>query len=87
MSWSSICQADQYRGRWVALDHVRYDQMTSVPLEAEVVDTDEDLAELCARMRESDRTSCAILFCDDEALGAPSVRRPSSSPPPPRVHH
>jgi len=46
MGWREICRADEYRGRWVALDNVRYDPMTSRPLEAEVVDADEDLADL-----------------------------------------
>ena len=50
MMWSEICQSEQYRGRWVALDNVRYDPMTSQPLEAEIVDADEDLGDLCARM-------------------------------------
>jgi hypothetical protein len=64
MGWREICHHDLYRGRWVALDNVRYDPMTSLPLEAEVVDADEDLADLCSRMRAADRTACAILHCD-----------------------
>ena len=85
MTWPDICRSEQYRGRWVALDNVRYDQGTSQPLEADVVDADEDLADLCARMRASDRTSCAILFVDEEAATLQSVRRPS--PMPPRAAH
>ena len=37
-------------------------------MEGDVVDTDEDLAELCRRMREADKTHCAILFCEDEVF-------------------
>lgn len=81
MEWRSIARSDQYRGRWVALDNVRYNPVTSQPIEGEVVDVDEDLAELCARMRASDRTSCAILFCeDDEGLAPATVRRPALHP-------
>ena len=87
MMWPHICQSDQFAGRWVALDNVRYDPSTAQPLEADVVDVDEDLGELCARMRESARTSCAILFCDEDSLAAPVNTRPSQIPPPRAVHH
>ena len=66
MTWPDMVRSGQYRGRWVALDNVRYNPATSRPVEADVVDADEDLSDLCARMRESDRTSCAILFCANE---------------------
>lgn len=84
MLWTDMCQCHQFQGRWVALDNVRYDPVTSHPIEADIVDADEDLADLCGRMRESDRTSCAILFCDDE-VRASSGRL--SSPPPRAMHH
>jgi len=79
MAWWELCRLDEYRGHWVALDNVRYDPVTAQPIEGEVVDADEDLADLCARMRSTDRTACAILHCDEEAsaLGA-------SAPPPRR---
>lgn len=83
MAWPDICRADQFRGRWVALDNVRYLAGSTKPAEADVVDADEDLADLCARMRESDRTSCAILFCSEDACAMPTVRRPSPLPPRP----
>lgn len=80
MGWREICHHELYRGRWVALDNVRYDPMTSLPLEAEVVDADEDLADLCARMRAADRTACAILHCDDDdGYRAPMPVRPWTS--------
>lgn len=68
LTWREICRSNAFRGRWVALDHCRYDQTTATPAEGEVVDSDEDLAELCRRMRETDRSHCAILFCEDEAI-------------------
>ncbi|MFO0586504.1 MAG: hypothetical protein U0441_03160 [Polyangiaceae bacterium] len=63
----------------MALDNVRYAAGSTVPVEAEVFDADEDLAELCSRVRAADRTACAILFCE-EATPPMSVRRPSTSP-------
>ncbi|MFT3767809.1 MAG: hypothetical protein QM820_20325 [Minicystis sp.] len=81
MGWREICRSDEYRGRWVALDNVRYDPMTSRPLEADVVDADEDLADLCARMRAADRTACAILHCDEDEVYRPVMARSSSSHP------
>jgi hypothetical protein len=86
MTWRDICRSEQCSGRWVALDNVRYDPSTSRPIEADVVDVDEDLGELCARMRASDQTSCAILFCEDEPEIRPLVKK---QPPASRraVHH
>jgi hypothetical protein len=68
LTWNQICRSADYRGRWVALDNCRFDQITASPVEGDVVDTDEDLAELCGRMRETDKTHCAILFCDDDVI-------------------
>jgi hypothetical protein len=78
MTWSEVCCSDRFRGRWVALDNVRYAAGSSAPAEADVVDADEDLAELCSRMRAADRTSCAILFCE-EPVSPTSVRRSTSA--------
>lgn len=85
MTWSEVCRSDRFRGRWVALDNVRYAAGSTVPVEAEVVDADEDLAALCSRMRAADRTACAIVFCDEVTVPA-SVRRPTVSPRR-AVHH
>jgi hypothetical protein len=79
--WREICRSDEYRGRWVALDNVRYDPMSSQPLEAEVVDADEDLADLCARMRAADRTACAILHCEEDEVFRPMPTWRPSAPP------
>jgi len=77
MSWFEICESEDYRGCWVALDNVRYDPVTSQPLEAEVVDCDEDLGDLCARMRAADRTSCAIFHCEEEYSSPMTLRMPA----------
>ncbi|MCC6554392.1 MAG: hypothetical protein IT372_15550 [Polyangiaceae bacterium] len=87
MTWPEICRSEELLGRWVALDNVRYAQGSSQPTEADVVDADEDLADLCARMRESDRTACAILFVEDEAVTLPNARRAASPIPPRAAHH
>lgn len=50
----------------MALDQCRYDARTAQPVEGSVVDFDEDLVALCARMQESGSRHCAILFCDEE---------------------
>ena len=72
MMWSDICRSDDYSGRWIALDNVRYDPATARPVEADVVDVDDDIADLCSRMRASDRTSCAIVHCHEDFTPAPS---------------
>jgi hypothetical protein len=82
MKWPEIRQSDEFRGRWVALDNCRYDAKTAQPVEGTIIDADEDLVELCTRIRQSENKHCAILFCDDAADESPppsSVRR--SSPP------
>lgn len=86
MTWREICHSEAFLGRWVALDNVRYDPDTAQPSEADVVDVDEDLAELCARMREGSHTSCSILFCEEDASSAPVSWRPSA-PPPRAIQH
>ena len=81
MTWRELCCSDEYRGRWVALDNVRYDPSTSQPIDGDVVDADEDLADLCARMRSTDRTACAILHCEEDETYRPmTFNRPSHHP-------
>jgi hypothetical protein len=75
-SWSQICRDEEFRGRWVALDNVRYCPLTSKPVEADVVDVDDDLAALCQRMRESDRHACSVHLVSPPAAPA---SRPRSS--------
>lgn len=82
MSWPQIRMSDEYRGRWVALDNCRYDAKTAQPVEGTIIDADEDLVELCTRIRQSENRHCAILFCDDaEETPVPSSRTPASYPP------
>ncbi len=83
MSWPQIRQSDAYRGRWVALDNCRYDARTAEPVEGTIIDADEDLVELCTRIRQSENKHCAILFCEEggEAPPPSSVRRTPSYPP------
>jgi hypothetical protein len=78
LTWPQICRSAQFKGMWVALDKCRYDQSNMQPIEGDVVDADEDLAALCGRLREAQRGSCAILFCDGEVL----VEQIGSQPPP-----
>ena len=66
LTWPEIRGSKQYRGRWVALDQCRYDSRTAQPVEGSVVDCDEDLVALCARMQENGARQCAILFCDED---------------------
>ena len=44
------------------------DQTTRQPVEGNVVDADREFSELCARMRETGRTSCTILFCESDVF-------------------
>ena len=78
MTWPELCRSEQFKGLWVALDNCRYDQATRQPIEGDVVDSDPELAALCARMREAGRGSCAILYCEDDVFI--ESRRPSQGP-------
>ena len=80
MSFSQIRQSDEYKGRWVALDNCRYDGRTAQPVEGTIVDADEDLVQLCTRIRENEEKHCAIVFCDEEEAPPVSVRRTSFPP-------
>jgi hypothetical protein len=75
LTWVEIVRSRDLRGRWVALDRCRYERGLSHPVEADVVDADEDLSELCNRIREADRSHCAIVFCEEDTAPAAS-RRP-----------
>jgi len=66
LSWEDICRRDEYKGRWVALDGCRYDEESGRATDGCVVDVDDDLVELCNRIRESEHRNCAILFCGEE---------------------
>ncbi len=64
MTWREICEDDGLRGRWVAIDDCRFDEVTGRAMEGSVVDVDDDLAELCARIRESEWKNCSIVFAE-----------------------
>lgn len=78
MTWPELCRSEEFKGMWVALDNCRYDKATLQPVEGDVVDTDTELADLCSRLREAGRGSCAILFCEADVLV--ETRRPSRPP-------
>lgn len=63
LTWEEICRRTDCRGRWVALHACRFDESTGEPTEGEVVDIDDDLAELCQRVRAQHITACAIQYC------------------------
>lgn len=65
MTWDEICRSTDFRGRWVAIQGCRYDDSTGQAAEGSVVDVDEDLADLCNRVRDSRWRNCAILYCRD----------------------
>jgi hypothetical protein len=69
----------------VALDECNYDPRTAKPTEGTVVDADEDLVALCARMQAEGSRRCAILFCEE--IEAPLSTRPTPVPTPPRAYH
>jgi len=64
LSWTEICANQRYQGRWVALDDPSYEGTSRTPQEGTVVDVDDDLAELCSRMKKANHKSCAVVFCD-----------------------
>jgi hypothetical protein len=82
MTWPEIRESQEFRGRWVALDHCRYDSKTAQPVEGVVIDVDEDLVELCGRIQESENKHCAILFCEETPTVEPISSRPPSPIPP-----
>jgi hypothetical protein len=81
MSWPEIRQSTEYQGRWVALDNCKYDAKTAQPVEGSVVDADEDLVELCHRIKQGEKCHCAILFCEGEPPPSSRGSMRSSMPP------
>jgi hypothetical protein len=68
MTWAAIRDTQRFQGRWVALAGCLYDRAHK-PLEASVVDADENLSALFERLRKSARANCDILFCDPPPRG------------------
>ena len=84
MTWPQICRTGEFTGLWVALDNCLYDGRTAQPVEGTIIDADEDLVELCTRIRHSENKHCAILFCEGaEESPPPSTTLRRSTPPPP----
>ena len=75
MTWSELCASEEYRGRWVALDQPRYDEQTAKPIEGTVVDVDDDVVELCNRVRDAEYRDCAILFIEEAQLSMMAAAR------------
>lgn len=67
--WADICEREDLRGRWVALDDCEYDGAGDRPSWGVVVDADEDLAALCARLRAANWKSCAVHLAERRAPG------------------
>jgi len=62
MSWQDICGDPTWRGRWVALDDCAYNDAGQATAGL-VVDYDDNLAELCARLSAERRKRCSVVFC------------------------
>lgn len=68
MTWEEICRDDGLRGRWIAMDDCSFDEATGRATEGMVVDSDDDLAELCSRMRDSQWKNCSIVYADESGV-------------------
>lgn len=66
-TWETICRTEAYQGRWVALENCEYDSHTGQATSGSVVDADEDLVELCERLKKSSQTNCEVLYCEHAA--------------------
>jgi len=62
MAWEDICNDATWQGRWVALDDCAYNEAGQATAGL-VVDYDDDLAELCARLSAERRKRCSVVFC------------------------
>lgn len=62
MAWKDICSEATWQGRWVALDECAYNDAGQATAGL-VVDYDDDLAELCARLSAERRKRCSVVFC------------------------
>ena len=62
MAWEDICRDSTWQGRWVALDDCAYNEAGEATAGL-VVDYDDNLAELCARLSADRRKRCSIVFC------------------------
>lgn len=88
MSWAEIRGNGEYAGRWVAVDNCKYDAKTAEPVEGTIIDVDDDLVELCTRIKQGEKQHCAILFCEEDSEDAePASKRRVKIPSyPPTTH-
>jgi len=70
MTWDEICTSAALRGRWVAMNDCSFDETTGRATAGLVVDSDDDLAELCSRIRDSEWSNCAIVLVDGSGMPA-----------------
>ncbi|MGB5810676.1 MAG: hypothetical protein WBG86_09115 [Polyangiales bacterium] len=62
MTWDAIRADSTWQGRWVALDDCAYNEAGEATAGL-VVDHDDNLADLCARLSADRRKRCSIVFC------------------------
>lgn len=62
MPWDEICRDSTWQGHWVALDDCAY-SASGEAMAGMVVDHDDNLADLCARLSAERRKRCSIVFC------------------------
>ncbi len=61
VAWEDVCGDERWQGRWVALDDCAYNEAGKAT-RGLVVDYDDNLAELCARLSAERRKSCSVVF-------------------------
>ena len=61
VAWEDVCGDESWQGRWVALDGCAYNEAGEATAGL-VVDYDDNLAELCARLSAERRKSCSVVF-------------------------
>ncbi len=64
LPWPEIRRRTEFQGQWIALEHCVFEAQTSEPTEGEVVDSDENLGELCKRVKRGEGRNLVIRFCD-----------------------
>jgi hypothetical protein len=62
MAWEDIRRDATWQGRWIALDDCAYNEAGEATAGL-VVDYDENLADLCARLSAERRKRCSVVFC------------------------
>ena len=62
MAWEDICGDATWQGRWVALDECAYNAAGEATAGL-VVDYDDNLADLCARLSAERRKRCSVVYC------------------------